>query len=97
MRGAVTEKTRVEAVVHGRVHGVGYRAFVREQAFDLGLLGWVRNEPDGTVRVVAEGPRPQVERLLDALHVGPRLARVGRVDETWTAPEDRHGGFEIRR
>ena len=97
MSAARSEPARVEAVVHGRVQGVNYRAYVQRQALDLGLLGWVRNEPDGTVRVVAEGPRPQIERLLDALHVGPRLARVGRVDETWTPPEDRHGGFEVRR
>lgn len=88
---------RVEAVVHGRVQNVGYRAYVHREALDLGLLGWIRNETGGAVRVVAEGPRDRIERLLEAMHIGPRFARVARVDETWTPPEDRHGGFEIRR
>lgn len=92
-----TETARVEAIVHGRVQGVNYRAFAAREARDRGLLGWVKNEPDGTVRLVAEGPKPQIERLLDALHVGPPLARVQRIEETWTPPEDRHGGFEVRR
>jgi acylphosphatase len=91
------DKQRVEAVVTGRVQGVGYRAYAREEAATLGLIGWVRNEPDGRVRVVAEGPRPQIERLLDSLHVGPSAARVERVDETWGPAEERHSGFEIRR
>lgn len=88
---------RVEAVVHGRVQGVGYRAFVAREAQTVGLLGWVKNEPDGTVRLVAEGPRAVVERFLDTIHVGPPFARVARVDETWTAAQDLHGGFEVRR
>ncbi|HYE56920.1 MAG TPA: acylphosphatase, partial [Rhodothermales bacterium] len=67
---------RVEAVVHGRVQGVNFRAFVAREARDLGLLGWVRNEPDGTVRLVAEGPKAKIERLLEAVHVGPPLSRV---------------------
>ncbi len=91
------ELARVEAVVHGRVQGVSYRAFAAEEARMRGIIGWVKNEPGGTVRLVAEGPRPLLERLLDALHVGPPLARVQRIDETWTPPEDRHSGFEIRR
>lgn len=88
---------RVEAIVHGRVQGVGYRAFVQKEALLLGLRGWVRNEPGGTVRLVAEGERAALERLLDALHVGPALARVQRIDETWSEPDDRHSGFEVRR
>lgn len=91
------EAARVEAVVQGRVQGVGYRAFVAREAQAAGLLGWVRNEPGGAVRLVAEGRRGNIERFLDAIHVGPALARVARIDETWTAPQDLHGGFEVRR
>ncbi len=92
----MSEKKRVEAIVTGKVQNVGYRAYAREEAATLKLNGWVRNEPDGTVRLVAEGPHDALERLLDSLHVGPRLAKVDRIDETWTAPEERHSGFEIR-
>jgi len=88
---------RVEAVVHGRVQGVGYREFAAREARETGLLGWVRNEPGGTVRLVAEGPKEGIERFLEAIHLGPPLARVQRIDEPWTPPEDRHGGFEVRR
>lgn len=93
----MADTARVEAVVHGRVQGVGYRAFAAREAQTVGLLGWVKNEPDGTVRIVAEGPRAVLERYLDAIHVGPSFARVARIDETWTAPQDLHGGFEVRR
>lgn len=93
----MADTARVEAVVHGRVQGVGYRAFAAREAQTVGLLGWVKNEPDGTVRIVAEGPRAVLERFLDTIHVGPALARVARIDETWTPPNDLHGGFEVRR
>jgi len=88
---------RVEGTVHGRVQGVGYRAFAVRWGKELGLRGFVRNEPGGTVAFAAEGSRADLERFLDALHVGPPLGRVTRVDETWTPPEDRLSGFEIRR
>ena len=91
------ETARVEALVSGRVQGVGYRAFVAREASAAGLLGWVKNEPGGAVRIVAEGRRAALERFLDAIHIGPALARVARIDETWTPPRDLHGGFEIRQ
>lgn len=92
-----SDLSRVEGVVHGRVQGVGFRAFARRWGQELGLRGYVRNAPDGTVRFVAEGPRDALERLLDALHVGTPHSRVQRIDETWTPPEERLSGFEIRR
>ncbi len=80
------EVVRLRAVVHGRVQMVGFRAFVIQHAGDAGLSGTVRNEPDGTVEAVLEGPRPQVERMLDLLREGPSHARVERVDIEYTAP-----------
>jgi len=71
---------RVRAVVHGRVQMVGFRAFVIHHAGDAGLSGTVRNQPDGTVEVVLEGPTPEVERMLELLRQGPSHARVERVD-----------------
>lgn len=87
---------RVEGIVHGRVQGVGYRAFVRSQALLYQLRGWVRNDPSGTVTFVAEGERAAIEAFLYALHQGPLLARVSRIDETWGPAHERHGGFEVR-
>lgn len=87
---------RLEAVVHGRVHGVGFRVFTLRAARDLGLRGWVANEAGGRVRVVAEGPPDRLHRLVQALRSGPPAALVERVDEAWSAARDEHGGFEIR-
>jgi len=77
---------RVRAVVHGRVQMVGFRAFVIRHAGDAGLSGTVRNEPDGTVEAVLEGPAPAVERMLDLLREGPAHARVELVDVEYSAP-----------
>lgn len=63
-------------IVSGRVQGVFFRAWTREQAEELGLDGWVRNRPDGTVEVVAHGDAELVERLEGRLHEGPPAARV---------------------
>jgi len=81
-----SEVVRVRAVVHGRVQMVGFRAFVIRHAGDVGLSGTVRNEPDGTVETVLEGPRPDVERMLDLLRRGPASSRVERVDVEYAAP-----------
>ena len=77
---------RVRAVVHGRVQMVGFRAFVIRHADGAGLSGTVRNEPDGSVETVLEGPRRAVERMLDLLRQGPSHARVERVDVEYLAP-----------
>ena len=87
---------QLEATVHGRVQGVGFRAFTIREAHKLDLMGWVRNEPDGTVRVVAEGPREALEQLLQALHRGPRSAHVTRVTDSWNEASGTLGPFEVR-
>lgn len=77
------EAVRFDAVVRGRVQGVGFRYSVRAEATRLGLAGWVANEADGSVHCVAEGPRAQLEVLLDMLREGPRGAWVADVAATW--------------
>jgi hypothetical protein len=54
----MSDKQRVEATVYGRVQGVSFRYYTQQKARQLGLTGWVANHPDGSVRLVAEGPRP---------------------------------------
>lgn len=76
---------RLHAVVHGYVQGVGFRYFVVRRARDAGLVGWVRNRPDGAVECLAEGPRTRLEWLLDELHRGPRSASVHDIDVDWQA------------
>jgi acylphosphatase len=87
----------LEAVVHGRVQGVGFRWFVQRAARRLGLAGWVANQPDGSVRVRAAGPAAELERLTEALRSGPPGARVERLAvERGNHPEDLPHPFQIR-
>lgn len=88
---------RVSLSIHGVVQGVWFRASTREQAERLGLVGWVRNEPDGSVSAVAEGPREAVEKLVAWCHQGPPGARVDRVDAQWSQSRGDVKRFEIRR
>lgn len=87
---------RLEAIVHGRVQGVGFRVFVVRRARALGLAGWVANESGGSVRCVAEGPREGLESLLRELRDGPPGAWVDRVDVSWQAARRQFDGFEVR-
>jgi acylphosphatase len=78
------------------VHGVGFRYYVVSRAERLGLTGWVSNEQDGSLRCVAEGPRADLERLLDALKEGPASALVEDVLDDWLTYTGRWGTFGIR-
>ena len=82
-----------EVVVHGRVQGVGFRAYCQQEADEHGLAGWVTNEPDGSVRAWFEGPGPQVDAMLAWCDHGPPSARVERVDVVQQEPRglDRFG------
>lgn len=71
---------RLHVRIHGRVQGVGFRWFVREEARRLGLSGWVTNRPAGEVEVEAGGESLSLERLRRALEVGPPGAHVERVE-----------------
>ena len=76
---------RLHAVIRGNVQGVGFRYFIQRKARQLNLRGWVRNNDDGTVELVAEGSRPELEQLMMAAEEGPRLARVQRVEAQWSS------------
>lgn len=69
-------------LVRGRVQGVGFRWFVEREANILGIAGWVRNNFDGTVEVLAVGTREQLARMRSRLQEGPRAARVDEVEES---------------
>ena len=68
-------------LVRGRVQGVGFRWFVEREAHLLGIAGWVRNNADGSVEVLAIGSREQLLGLQSRLRAGPRAARVDDVQE----------------
>ena len=85
----------MRVIVRGEVQGIGYRDSVLRRARRQGVMGWVRNEEDGSVRVHAEGPRPAVEELVAFLWKGPRAARVTEVEVEEMRPEG-HEQFAIR-
>ena len=87
----MAENTRVHAYITGRVQGVAFRWETQRVAEQHQVRGWVRNLPDRRVEAVFEGPRPQVEAVLEWCHQGPRIARVDAVDVQW---EDFKGEFE---
>ena len=74
---------RLTILVHGRVQGVGYRAFVRRHALDLGLTGYAENLGDGRVEVVAEGLRSELDHLVVMLRQGPAHAEVDDLELSW--------------
>ena len=73
-------------VVRGRVQGVGFRWFVEREARMLGISGWVRNNSDGSVEVLASGSRDQISGLRSRLQQGPRASRVDNVQEADAKP-----------
>jgi acylphosphatase len=92
-----TEKA-IEArcfVVRGRVQGVGFRWFVEREAHLLGIAGWVRNNLDGSVEVLAQGTRDQLSGLRSRLREGPRAARVDAVAESEARPASGIRSFRI--
>lgn len=92
----MSERARMQAILHGRVQGVFFRDFTRTQAMRLALLGYVRNLWDGTVEVVAEGDREALESLLEELYVGPSSAGVEKIDLEWSQSSGEFSSFEVR-
>lgn len=87
---------RLSATVHGRVQGVAFRAYTQEQAIQLGVRGWVANQYDGTVRVVAEGSDDALQRLLTWLHHGSPAAQVTHVEAVWGEGTGEYQSFQVR-
>ncbi len=94
---ATEQQNRIEITVRGRVQGVGFRYFVLQQAQDLALTGWTRNQSDGAVMTIAEGPRIDLEELASRLRLGPPMSRVGECEVQFEAASGEFEGFEIRR
>jgi acylphosphatase len=83
-------------LIVGRVQGVGFRYYTQSSADQEGVNGWVRNLPDGSVEVTADGEADAVERFERRLRVGPRGARVDHVETRDVPFEAEHTGFFIR-
>jgi acylphosphatase len=88
--------SRLHAFVEGRVQGVGFRAFVIDCAARLDLVGWVRNTWQGEVEVVAEGPRQDLESLVDMLRKGPPSSFVTQIRKEWLPYSGEFSQFQVR-
>jgi len=92
----VAEMVRAHLRIYGLVQGVFFRATMKEVADRLGVKGWVKNLPDGSVEAVVEGPRDKVEQLIRWAHRGPSAARVERVVVEWEPYRGEFRSFRIR-
>jgi acylphosphatase len=86
---------RAEVRITGFVQGVFFRAEARARAHSLGLAGWVRNAPDGSVEAVFEGEPGKVESMVEWCRSGPRGAQVDDVEVDWTEAQGEQA-FSVR-
>jgi acylphosphatase len=89
------ETAAFHAKVYGRVQGVNYRRFTQRQAVQLGLQGYVRNLPDWSVEIHAEGEKKQLEKLLEILQKGPPGARVDSINTNWLTCTGEYRDFSV--
>jgi acylphosphatase len=92
----MTDQKAISATVRGRVQGVGYRYSVIHVAHKLGLVGWVQNTPDGSVKTWAQGDELILDEFVAYLWEGPRSARVRSVDVFPVEPDESLQRFIVR-
>ncbi len=85
----------IHITIEGRVQGVGFRYFTREQAEKLHLTGWVRNTFDGNVEAYAEGSQPELDSWLALLQRGPVSAFVTNIHKEWTPAQGKFKNFQV--
>jgi len=87
---------RINIIVHGNVQGVFFRSNTKKMAESLGLNGYAKNMPDGTVEVVAEGPEDKLKQLIEFCKNGPEAAEVSKIDVKFEKASNEFDGFEVR-
>ena len=92
----MSQQQQLIAIVHGYVQGVSFRYYTQRAARRLGVTGWVANQRDGTVKVMAEGDKPALQEFLAFLHEGSPAARVQRVDVSWGEAVGTFQNFSVR-
>ena len=96
VRSGKKENLRAHVVIHGLVQGVFFRASARDAAVRLGVGGWVRNLPDGSVEALFEGEKKKVEEIVGWCYKGPPSAQVMKVDLKWEAYKGEYEHFDVR-
>ncbi|GAI12020.1 unnamed protein product [marine sediment metagenome] len=89
-------KKQVIIKIYGQVQGVAFRYYTQDVARKLNLVGWVRNEGDGSVTIVAAGEKDKLKKFIDWCHNGPSIARIDKVEVKWMEPEAAFDDFSIR-
>ncbi len=87
---------RLHLKIYGRVQGVYFRSSAQSKARELGLSGWAKNIPDGTLETVVEGEAEMLEEYIRWCKKGPAAARVDKVEEKWDEPTGEFKGFSIK-
>ncbi|MBU1102780.1 acylphosphatase [Patescibacteria group bacterium] len=87
---------RARINVFGDVQGVFFRADAKARAQELGLTGWVKNEPDRTVRILAEGAEDQIKEFIDWCKNSPGFAKTDKVEVKWEEVKGEFNSFDIR-
>jgi acylphosphatase len=86
---------RVQMVISGRVQGVYFRASAQREARQLGVTGYIRNRPDGSVEIIAEGEEDLIKGLSLWVQKGPTTARVDKVETRWRSYTGEFSDFRI--
>jgi acylphosphatase len=93
---AKKEHLRAHLVIHGLVQGVYFRASTRDEAVRLGVGGWVKNLPEGSVEALFEGEKKKVEEIVGWCYKGPPGAHVEKVDLRWETYKGEFRQFDVR-
>ncbi len=83
-------------IVQGKVQGVFYRLETAKAAGELGLAGWIKNEPTGSVKIIAQGPAEDLKKLIKWCHSGPPLAKVVKVEVEWEKADKNYKRFIVK-
>lgn len=87
--------TEIQCTASGQVQNVAYRVYVQDSATKLGLVGSVRNLPDGTVEIIAQGPLDVLKEFIEYLHEGSLMAKVESVGVDWTSVKVTYEEFSV--
>ena len=87
---------RVHIIISGYVQGVGFRYFINKKAFQLGIKGWVKNTPNGSVEVMAEGNEIDIQTFIEYCKKGPNLASIKDVKINYEELSNEFKNFEVR-